>query len=547
MNQTNIGNKFYGSPIVVRDKNGNMYKFIELVYKPFYDFNVLIIRDANGNKIQKYKFKYKSSRYNISVSSELGRITVAYYRDKNLVNEFSYNLTVGDKIRESYDPEKQRYDEISKYVINNMDKYEGTPAEKDNHTKQLHECSYSVTAKNYVMRRIRTLIGQTNKVDDSEIDDFADKIFGEHYGLGPIQELDEDPGVGEIMVNAKEFPHWDCQVYYVKDQIKRHYDKTFDNVNQLKNVLNRLIAFENKQINAVSNSIVEAVRPNGDRVNIVAPDASDNWSLNIRKFTNFVPDMNGMKKSGTVNESIDKLFDILIKGKANIGIGGMMGTGKTTMINFMLTYTPKDERKTIIAQVSETDTERVLKGHDVLIFKVNEDKGITFTKLLRTSLRTTSDRVIIPESRGSEFKELYEANTKTKGNMFTAHATDDESFMDVCVDMYMSSPDAGDENAKYIKDKISKAIDIVVIMVRVGNKIRIKSISEVLLNENGEFLRMSPLIKYRRDPEDIDKGDYYFTGNKISKALCDRLNEIGVPMSKIDAVNEMLDQQGISH
>ena len=38
-----------------------------------------------------------------------------------------------------------------------------------------------------------------------------------------------------------------------------------------------------------------------------------------------------------------------------------MGTGKTTLINFLLTYTKPITRKVVIASVSETDIERVLR------------------------------------------------------------------------------------------------------------------------------------------------------------------------------------------
>ena len=121
-----------------------------------------------------------------------------------------------------------------------------------------------------------------------------------------------------------------------------------------------------------------------------------------------------MKKSGTINDELYELLGLLVKGKANIGIGGEMGTGKTTMINYLLSYTEKSERKCVIASVVETDINRVLKGHDILLLTVDDNKGFTFGKLMKASLRTTSSRVIVPESRGEEFRQIYEANLKPK-------------------------------------------------------------------------------------------------------------------------------------
>jgi pilus assembly protein CpaF len=192
------------------------------------------------------------------------------------------------------------------------------------------------------------------------------------------------------------------------------------------------------------------------------------------------------------------------------------------------------ERKVVIASVSETDVDRVLKGHDVGVFNVDEERGFTFEKLLRTSLRTTADRVIIPESRGGEFKQLYEANLKTRGNMFTAHALDDESFMEMCVDMYMSSPEAGSESSLHIKNKLTKGIDIVIIMRKVGNSIRIKSISEIMVTKTGEYAGMSQLYVWTFDPENPLVGKYARTENRLSTRLKTLLNENGVPLSEME-------------
>ena len=180
------------------------------------------------------------------------------------------------------------------------------------------------------------------------------------------------------------------------------------------------------------------------------------------------------------------------------------------------------------------DIDRVLKGHDVLIFNVDESKGFTFDELMRTSLRTTADRVIIPESRGGEFKQLYEANLKTKGNMFTGHALDDRSFMDMCVDMYMSSPDvSGSESAEFLRNKIAKAIDVVIIMRRVGSKIRMKSISEVLQDEKGNYAGMNALYEWTFDPDRPLEGEYKRTNNRLSEGFKKRLNENGVTPAEL--------------
>lgn len=430
---------------------------------------------------------------------------------------------------------EEQYEHMRAIVANEMDNPSGTEKERTEHTRLLRDATSSEKAKKYVKSRITNILLNHFSLKRDKLEEAVYQLFGDLYGLGVLQELDDDPDMGEILVNATEFPEFKCDIYYIKFGEKIKYDKTFTSLMELERAFNNTIRFEGVEMNKLENPRIEANRPNGDRVNIIIPEASDNWLMNIRKFTNFIPNLETMKESGTVNDFIDGFMELMVKGKANIGIGGEMGTGKTTFINYLLTYTPQIERKVVIASVSETDVDRVLAGHDVAIFNVNEKRGLTFSELLRTSLRTTASRVIIPESRGGEFKELYEANLKTKGNMFTAHALDDESFMDMTVDMYMSSEDVNsNESSEVIKDKISKAVDIVLIMRKVGNKIRLKSISEVQRDSDGKFAGMNCLYEFDFDPDNPLDGRYRRTSNRLSEGFKKRLNEQGVKRSILD-------------
>lgn len=518
------------NPIVIM-KNGKKARLHELKLEMGKDFQIIEVYMDTGDLLAKQKivdYPY------LSLDSELGTVKIVYKdMDDNYIDDEIVDLKVDDEDSKYYTKEELFYMQLKEEIAYEMDNPKGTDKEKAEHTRLLKETSIYDHARRYVMSRIRRLLIAKETIPIEEIDKLAYKLYSDLYGLGVIQELDDDPEVGEIMVNAKVFPHFQSDIYYFKNGKKEKFYYEFTNLEQLKNVFDRVVAFNKKAINSVETAIVEATRPNRDRVNIVVPDASENYILNIRKFTNFIPNLEMMKRSGTVDDFIDKLMDVLVRGKANIGIGGPMGSGKTTFVNYLLTYTPKIERKVVIASVSETDVDRVLSGHDVVVLNVDEDKGFTFERLLRTSLRTTAERVIIPESRGGEFKQLYEANLKTRGNMFTAHALDDESFLEMCVDMYMSSPEVSNENSIDIRNKLTKGIDVVIIMRKVGEKIRIKSISEILVDKNGAYMGMNPLYVWEFNPENPLEGRYVRTKNRMTNTLKQKLNEFGVPMSDL--------------
>lgn len=533
---------FVKYPLTVKE-NGRAFKIIELAKEPFTEFVTLDVMSPDGLLLSSLKYDGKEIGNTLQIDRKLGRVELHY---KNTHGDVIFKEKV-DVYKPEYrkkinDPMELRFQEALRTVKNQMDNPAGTQVEIDKHTETLNRSIVDVDAKKYVHSMIRKIVSAMPDIRDYELDVYITRIFAKLYGLDILQELDDDIEVGEIMVNAIMFPYFSCEIYFVKNQVKYQYDKTFETFEDMRNVFERAIKFSGKELNQVENAMIEASRPNRDRVNIIIPKASDNWSLNIRKFSNFVPDLENMKRFGTIDPAIDKLLKLLVRGKANIGIGGMMGTGKTTMINFMLTYTKPIERKVIIASVSETDIDRVLKGHDVLIFNVNEEFGFTFSKLVRASLRTTAERVIIPEARGGEFKDLYEANLKTKGNLFTAHATDDESFLDMCVDMYMSHEGGSTgESIEYIKDKLCKGIDIIVMMRKVGADIRIKSISEIITDDHGRYTHMNRLYIWDYDPENPSAGKYKATGNIISNKLSTRLNEMGVKMSEIKEINDYLE------
>lgn len=514
-----------------------------------YTQNIIITNGEEVVDIKELKFNSDEDFVIIEISSN-GRILSKTPIDVGVIKvEESYlpviiryldksgNMLDTDKIEHSENAtqltdEELNFQKMELFIESKMDFPVGTKEEVEFHSAMLQRASYDKNAKTYLISKIKKYLAGEKSFDltEEETELYAEKIFSRLYGMGVLEELDNDPEVGEIMVTASTFPTFISEIYYIKNNVKYKYDKTFSNLDELVQVFSRTIAFENKEINSVENAVIEATRENKDRINIIVPNASENYILNIRKFTNFVPDLENMKKSGTINDELYELLGLLVKGKANIGIGGEMGTGKTTMINYLLSYTEKSERKCVIASVVETDINRVLKGHDILLLTVDDNKGFTFGKLMKASLRTTSSRVIVPESRGEEFRQIYEANLKTKGNMFTAHALDDASFLDMCVDMYMSSG-TGNENSEYIKNKLAKSIDIIMIMGKFGSKIRIYSISEVMLDENRNYAGMNKLYEWVIDPENPTEG-YYRKSGKISKRLVESLNKNGVPMSK---------------
>jgi pilus assembly protein CpaF len=69
-------------------------------------------------------------------------------------------------------------------------------------------------------------------------------------------------------------------------------------------------------------------------------------------------------------------------------------------------------------------------------------------------------------------------------------------------------------------------------MGKYGSKIRIKSISEVLLDENRDYKGMNQLYGWEIDPYNPTEGKYV-KKNPISKKLAKSLNSYGVSLEDV--------------
>lgn len=480
------------------------------------------LAELNFNDLKFEKIEVTGNKY----------ITITFFNDKDF-ELGTQEINLSDMVSENKEIDKLKT--LKKHVSDMMARADGDEDFKEKHDKYMSTCTMIPEAREYVENKIIEIVRNYKVFEtEEEILSASRTLYADLYGLSVIQELDDDIDVGEILVNATEYPYFECSIYFYKFGIKHKYNKSFNSLLEVEQIFNRLVRYSGKELNKVENAEVEATRPNKDRITISIPLASENWHLNIRKFTNFVPTSEKMHQSGTVNKEIEDLLKVLVHGKANIGIGGAMGTGKTTFINYLLSFTDPMERKTVIASVPEMSTDKVLKGHDVVILNVDEQRNFTFSKHMRNALRTTADRIIIPESRGEEFKQVHEANLKTQGNMFTGHAKDDVAFFNACVGMYLSSPEAGNEKAETVANSLAQSIQIVIIMRNVEGKIRIKSVSEVLVTDEGNYGGMNSLIEWKFNPETPTEGYYERTNNRLSERTRTHLNENGVKLSELE-------------
>lgn len=163
-------------------------------------------------------------------------------------------------------------------------------------------------------------------------------VFNSMRGLDVLQPLVDDPSITEIMING---PH-----HVFIEQNGRLYQKnvSFGSNDNLLNVILNIVSKVNRTVNE-ANPIVDARLLDGSRVNVVLPPiALDGPTVTIRKFPEDPMTVKKLIEYGSITPEVAELLERMVKAKFNIFISGGTGSGKTTFLNALSNFIPRDER-----------------------------------------------------------------------------------------------------------------------------------------------------------------------------------------------------------
>lgn len=359
---------------------------------------------------------------------------------------------------------------------------------------------------------IRNKIDFSKEVTDEEIEEIIDEIicrkskirffslddrvrmktdlFYSIRKLDVLQELLDDNSVTEIMVNGMG------SIFIERAGHLMRYEKSFESQEKLHDVIQQIVAKCNRVVNE-SSPIVDARLENGARVNVVLdPIALNGPILTIRRFPDHPISMENLIAFGAVNDEIVTFLKGLVISGYNIFISGGTGSGKTTFLNALSGFIPKDERVITIEDSAELQLQGI--GNLVRLETRNANiegvHPITIRDLIRSSLRMRPDRIIVGEVRGGEASELLSAmNTGHDGSLSTGHANSSADMMarlETMVLMGIELP------LPAIRRQLASGIDIIVHLGRLRDKSRkLLEIAEVCGVEDGE-IRLNTLYEF---------------------------------------------------
>lgn len=231
------------------------------------------------------------------------------------------------------------------------------------------------------------------------------ELFNSVRRLDLLQELVDDKEITEIMVNGAG------DIFYEKYGHICRWDKSFESNEKLEDVIQQIVAGANRQVNEAS-PIVDARLADGSRVNVVLkPVALNGPILTIRKFPEQPMSMERLIRQGALTEDAAAFLEKLVRAKYNIFISGGTGTGKTTLLNALMGYVPKDERVITIEDSAELQIHNItnLVKLEARNATADGEHQVTIRDLIKSAMRMRPDRIIVGEVRGAESVDMIQA------------------------------------------------------------------------------------------------------------------------------------------
>lgn len=321
----------------------------------------------------------------------------------------------------------------------------------------------------------------------------VEQVYSSIRGLGILDTILKDDTITEVMINGPK------NIFIEQKGSLRRLDKEFESERKLEDVIQRIVGLAGKEVNQ-ANPICDTRLMDGSRVNVVLPPvALCGPTITIRKFSKTPMTIEKLIELGSLTEDIAKKLEVLVKAKYNIFVCGGTGSGKTTFLNALSNYIPKDERIITI----EDSAELQIVGVDNLVSLEARSANasgageITIRDLIKSSLRMRPERIIVGEVRGGEALDMLQAmNTGHDGSLSTGHANSTKDMLSRLETMVIQGADIPLEA---IRQQIASAVDIIIHLSRLRDKTRkTMEITEVVGYEKGEIV-LNPLYVFTED------------------------------------------------
>ncbi|HVB76843.1 MAG TPA: CpaF family protein [Candidatus Nitrosotalea sp.] len=409
-----------------------------------------------------------------------------------------------------------------------------TAAKVHVHSKLLERYAdkLTVTDRGGVRDKIQELADEYFRINTvtmtkTERDRLVESLLDDVLGLGPLQQLVDDPDISEIMINHPK------QIYVERRGQLMLSGVTFESSKQLMLVIDRVVSTVGRRVDE-STPMCDARLQDGSRVNVIIPPlALKGPCMTIRKFSREKLGPQDLLRFGSGTPPLIRFLEACVRARFNILVSGGTGSGKTTLLNILSSFIPAEERVITCEDAAELQ----LQQDHVITLESRpsnvEGKGaIPIRDLVRNCLRMRPDRIIVGECRGGEALDMLQAmNTGHDGSMSTLHANNPHEALGRLETLVLM---AGAElPSRAIREQMASAVHLIVQQQRLrGGPRKIVSVSEIIGIEGGE-IRYQEIFKFVQvGVSDEGKAIGYHTATGIIPMRMEQLRSSGEEVSE---------------
>ena len=242
------------------------------------------------------------------------------------------------------------------------------------------------------------------------------EVLARVTGFGVLQPYLDDPEIEEIWINAPS------RVFVARGGVPE-LTPTVIPENDLRDLIERMLQSSGRRVD-LSSPFVDASLPNGERLHVAVPEVTRRYpSVNIRKFTRRIRDLSHLVEREALTAQAAEFLQFAVLAGCNILVSGATHTGKTTMINALLSSVRSEERIVTVEETFELD----LVARDVVALQCRqaslEGTGeITLRRLIKEALRMRPDWLVVGEVREAESLDLLIALNSGMPGMCSIHA-----------------------------------------------------------------------------------------------------------------------------
>ena len=365
--------------------------------------------------------------------------------------------------------------------------------------------------KQQVISYIEKLIVDNNfkvKEYDNETEELAKRIYKEMSGFSILDDFFEK----ENIVNIEEINilSWkDIIVYYnngKRERSKHH----FFNAQHCRDILLKLLQKNNMKFNKTNPIVIGYLQINefNIRITVISEPIVDKKlgaCASIRIINPRKMQKDDFLNNGLCNDEMLNILCLLYRCYVSMVIIGETGSGKTTLMSYVMEQIPKDKR---LITMEENTREYNLHTYDDNGYMTNnvmhlitresekDSENITLSYLLKTALTSHPDYLCVSEMKGDESVQAVASANTGHPVIGTTHASSDiDAYYRI---LFLSKQSLkNDINTEILLNMICRAFPIVVnIKYYADNIRRISQISECIGLDKNNNIIINPLYKF---------------------------------------------------